>query len=26
VDQERDADWSNGLYKAVTDLSIWGEA
>jgi hypothetical protein len=25
-DQDRDANWSNGLYKAVTDLSIWGEA
>jgi hypothetical protein len=26
VDQDREADWSNGLYKAVTDTSIWGEA
>ena len=26
VDQEREADWSNGLYKAVTDISLWGEA
>ena len=26
VDQERDANWSNGLYKAVTDISLWGEA
>jgi hypothetical protein len=26
VDQDRDADWSSGLYKAVTDTSIWGEA
>ena len=26
VDQERDADWSNGLYKAVTDISLSGEA
>jgi hypothetical protein len=26
VDQEREADWSSGLYKAVTDASIWGEA
>ena len=26
VDQEKDANWSNGLYKAVTDLSIWGDA
>jgi hypothetical protein len=26
VDQEREADWSNGLYKAVTDASMWGEA
>jgi hypothetical protein len=25
VDQDRDADWSSGLYKAVTDASIWGE-
>ena len=25
VDQEREADWSNGLYKAVTDISLWGE-
>jgi hypothetical protein len=23
IDLERGADWSNGLYKAVTDLSIW---
>jgi hypothetical protein len=26
IDQDRDADWSSGLYKAVTDASIWGEA
>jgi hypothetical protein len=26
VDQDRDADWSSGLYKAVTDASMWGEA
>jgi hypothetical protein len=26
VDQDREADWSNGLYKAVTDLSLWGGA
>ena len=26
VDQDREANWSNGLYKAVTDTSIWGEA
>jgi hypothetical protein len=26
VDQEKDAHWSNGLYKAVTDASMWGEA
>jgi hypothetical protein len=26
VDQDREADWSNGLYKAVTDTSMWGEA
>jgi hypothetical protein len=26
VDQERDADWSSNLYKAVTDASLWGEA
>ena len=26
IDQDREADWSNGLYKAVTDTSIWGEA
>lgn len=26
VDEDREADWSNGLYKAVTDASIWGEA
>jgi hypothetical protein len=26
VDQDRDADWSNGLYKAVTDLSMWADA
>ena len=26
VDQERDADWSNGLYKSVTDISLWGDA
>lgn len=25
-DQDREADWSNGLYKAVTDTSLWGEA
>jgi hypothetical protein len=22
VDQDRGADWSNGLYKAVTDLTM----
>ena len=22
IDQDREADWSNGLYKAVTDLSM----
>ena len=26
IDQDRDADWSSNLYKAVTDASIWGEA
>ena len=26
IDQDRDADWSSGLYKAVTDASIWGDA
>ena len=26
VDQDRDADWSSGLYKAVTAASMWGEA
>ena len=26
IDIDRDADWSSGLYKAVTDASIWGEA
>jgi hypothetical protein len=26
VDQDRAADWSNGLYKKVTDTSIWGDA
>jgi hypothetical protein len=26
VDQDREADWSNGLYKSVTDISLWGEA
>lgn len=26
VDVERGADWSNGLYKAVTDLSMWSNA
>jgi len=26
VDQDREADWSNGLWKAVTDISLWGEA
>src|SRR5262245_45146280 len=26
ADQDREADWSNGLYKAVTDASMWGEA
>jgi hypothetical protein len=26
IDQDRDADWSSGLYKAVTDTSMWGEA
>jgi hypothetical protein len=25
VDQDRDANWSSNLYKAVTDASIWGE-
>ncbi|MDX1658805.1 MAG: hypothetical protein R3343_08300 [Nitriliruptorales bacterium] len=25
TDQRNDAAWSNGLYKAVTDASIWGE-
>lgn len=25
-DQDREADWSNGLYKAVADTSLWGEA
>ena len=24
IDQEK--DWSSGLYKSVTDLSIWGDA
>jgi hypothetical protein len=26
IDQDRDANWSNNLYKAVTDTSIWGDA
>jgi hypothetical protein len=26
IDQDREANWSNGLFKAVTDTSIWGEA
>jgi hypothetical protein len=26
IDQDRDADWSSNLYKAVTDASLWGEA
>jgi hypothetical protein len=26
VDQDRTADWSNGLYKAVTDTSFWAGA
>jgi len=26
VDEDREANWSSGLYKAVTDTSIWGEA
>jgi hypothetical protein len=26
VDLDREANWSSGLYKAVTDTSIWGEA
>ncbi len=26
IDQDRGADWSSGLYKAVTDASMWGEA
>ena len=26
IDQDREADWSNGLYKAVTDTSIWADA
>ncbi len=25
IDQDREADWSSGLYKAVTDASIWGD-
>ena len=25
-DQDREANWSSNLYKAVTDTSIWGEA
>ena len=25
VDQDREADWSQGLYKAVTAASIWGD-
>jgi hypothetical protein len=26
IDQDRDAHWSSGLYKAVTDTSVWGDA
>jgi hypothetical protein len=26
VDQDRKADWSNSLYKAVTDTSFWANA
>ena len=26
VDQDREANWSNGLFKSVTDISLWGEA
>jgi hypothetical protein len=26
IDQDRGADWSSNLYKAVTDTSIWGGA
>jgi hypothetical protein len=26
IDQDRAADWSSSLYKAVTDTSIWGDA
>ena len=26
VDQDRAADWSNGLFKAVTDTSFWAGA
>jgi hypothetical protein len=26
VDQDRAADWSNGLFKKVTDASFWAEA
>ena len=25
IDQDRGADWSSNLYKAVTDASIWGD-
>jgi hypothetical protein len=24
-DQDREANWSSSLYKAVTDTSIWGQ-
>ena len=26
IDQDRDANWSSNLYKAVTDTSMWGDA
>jgi hypothetical protein len=26
IDNDRDADWSSSLYKAVTDTSMWGDA
>jgi hypothetical protein len=26
MDEDREADWSRGLYKAVTDTNFWGEA
>jgi hypothetical protein len=26
IDLDREADWSNGLYKAVTDMSMWSHA